>query len=96
MRELLFKVGDTVRVRPDLELGVRYFMLSGPLNKYGELSGDMVVYEMAELAGKEVTIIKIATVSNGGKEYIVNEAPGYFWTDDMFERQNECYCKSLL
>jgi hypothetical protein len=63
-----YKVGDKVKVRSDL--------------KVGNLAGDLFVRrEMAELAGKTVTI---SGMSYCGTRYNV-EKSGYFWTDEMFE-----------
>ena len=93
MNELLYKVGDVVRVRPDLENYARYKMIYGPLNVDGELTSDTVVDEMMEFAGKDITIEQIQTTRKNGKEY---KSKGWFWVDTMFDLSGECFCESLL
>ena len=64
------KVGDIVKVRKDLKAG----------NDNGEL---FVTSDMAELAGKLVTIFEI----NGNYYRIVEN--DFLWTDDFFEDKDE-------
>ena len=67
-----YKVGDKVKVRSDL--------------KEGELeSGMFVTRNMAELAGKTLTI---SDLSYNGTRYDIKESGG-FWTDEMFEEGGE-------
>lgn len=61
-----FKVGDKVKVRTDLKVD----------KKYGE---DWAVYEMAEWAGKVVTI---ACIKDNGYKIMEDS---WNWTDEMFE-----------
>lgn len=81
--ELLYKVGDKVRVRRDLKTGDYRAMVS--CRKIDEGSGDMYVNEhMAAKAGRVVTIKAISP--NSMYEYIYKiEEDGWAWTDEMFE-----------
>lgn len=65
-----YEVGDIVRVRKDLKAG----------NDNGKL---FVTSDMAELAGKLVTIFEI----NGNYYRIVEN--DFLWTDDFFEDKDE-------
>lgn len=62
-----YKVGDKVKVREDLKEG----------DMYGE---QMVVGNMPELAGKDVTIKKLLPEADS---YTIEEK-GWNWTDEMF------------
>lgn len=62
--------GDIVTVRPDIKVGEKYYMDNGE-------EVNIVVGEMAKLAGCEVTI------EDCGRQYSILEC-GYSWTDDMF------------
>ena len=89
--EYQYKIGDAVLVRNDLKYGVFYDMVSGP---YSKDNRNIATLDMSELHGQLVHIKDYT--SNG--QYIVEEAHGFRWTDDMFfgPAVNECYCESLL
>ena len=87
--ELMYKPGDKVMVRPDLNCREVYRMRSGRYN------GDFtykVVDQMADQAGKVLTILG---PRDGGAGYSLEEFD-YGWTDEMFISINECCCESLL
>lgn len=85
-----YKVGDAVKVRRDLEYGVRYRMHSGPESNK---QYNTVIPEMKKFEGQTVHIEYI-----GWGQYQVKEVCGCFWTDEMFEsaEESECFCESLL
>lgn len=87
--ELMYKPGDKVMVRPDLNCREVYRMRSGRYN--GDFTYN-VVDQMADQAGKVLTILG---PRNGERGYTLNEI-GYGWTDEMFVPINECCCDSLL
>lgn len=72
------KVGDRVRVRPDLEEGKKYYMKDIAIKH-------IVNDEMYELKGKIVTISEIR-----GSGYSIKEDDGeWYWTDEMFSERVE-------
>lgn len=80
--DFLYKVGDRVRVRPDLEPGVFYSMVSGRSHCKTNTS-----ISMRCLAGNVCTISDIVKSSWGDHEYMyrIKEDGGvYSWTDEMF------------
>lgn len=87
--ELMYKPGDKVMVRPDLNCREVYRMRSGRYN--GDFTYN-VVDQMADQAGKVLTILG---PRNGGAGYSLEELD-YGWTDEMFISINECCCDSLL
>lgn len=90
MEELMYKPGDKVMVRPDLNCDHDYVMKSGP--KIGE-STYRVVPSMVYQAGKIFTIDRL---NEGGKGYRLKEFD-FSWNDEMFlPITNECFCESLL
>lgn len=87
--ELMYKPGDKVMIRPDLNCREVYRMRSGRYN--GDFTYN-VVDQMVDQAGKVFTI---QGPRDGGDGYTLNEI-GYGWTDEMFISINECCCDSLL
>lgn len=87
-----YNKGDAVVVRPDLKMGCKYFMESGP-SKYAY---NTVVYEMKEFEGKTVHIAKHLDCHY----HIEEDDAEWFWTDQMFLTQDKystaCVCESLL
>lgn len=64
------KVGDKVRIRPDLRTDIKYGMIEA-------------VEKMCTLTGQ---ILTISESNDEGGYYILEEDEGYFcWTDEMFE-----------
>ena len=88
--ELMYKPGDKVMVRPDLNCREIYRMRSGRHNGDNTYYG--VIDQMADQAGK---IFTIQGPRDGERGYTLNEI-GYGWTDEMFISINECCCDSLL
>lgn len=87
--ELMYKPGDKVMIRPDLNCREVYRMRSGRYN--GDFAYN-VVDQMADQAGKVLTILG---PRDGGAGYTLEESI-YGWTDEMFISINECCCDSLL
>lgn len=90
--DYLYKIGEAVWVRDDLEYAAYYDMTSGP---YPEGNSNIVTGKMAELHGRLVHIRNYSAVG----QYYVEETNNLQWTDDMFEgseNNNECRCESLL
>lgn len=87
--ELMYKPGDKVMVRLDLNCREVYRMRSGRYN--GDFTYN-VVDQMADQAGKVLTIL---SPRGGGAGYSLEELD-YGWTDEMFISINECCCESLL
>lgn len=85
----MYKPGDKVTIRSDLEEYECYFMLSGPKKGKGMFC---TVPSMVAQAGKVFTIEKIL---EDGRGYQL-KGRGLGWTDSMFELPNECICDSLL
>lgn len=89
MESIMYKPGDKVTIRSDLEEYECYFMLSGPKKGKGMFC---TVPSMVAQAGKIFTIEKIL---EDGRGYQLKECH-FGWTDSMFESANECVCDSLL
>lgn len=89
MESMMYKPGDKVTIRSDLEEYECYFMLSGPKKGKGMFC---TVPSMVAQAGKVFTIEKIL---EDGRGYQL-KGRGLGWTDSMFELPNECICDSLL
>jgi hypothetical protein len=87
--ELMYKPGDKVMVRPDLNCREVYRMRSGRYN--GEYTYN-AIDQMVDQAGEVFTI---KGPRDGERGYTLNEI-GYGWTDEMFISINECCCDSLL
>lgn len=91
-----YKVGQAVRVRPDLVSSqgdgpiTYYKMLSGPNSGYKWFALD----KMLPFAGK---IVHISEITRNGN-YKVKEIGSCVWSDEMFadEPLNECVCRNLL
>lgn len=93
MKELLYKPGDLVRVRPDLNLKSRYSMKSGERDKYGQYPSDVATEDMCELAGQVINIEKYIDLQVGRKYY----ARTRYWTDEMFSGfADDLHFRSLL
>lgn len=73
--EMKYKVGDVVKVREDLEEG-------------GDFGRVCVSSEMAEFAGKLVTISSV----NGDDYFIEEDDETYYWIDEFFENDDEEGC----
>ncbi len=87
--DYLYKPGDAVRVRGDLEMNRSYYMRSGP--NAGEES-DYVWEEMMTMCGKLVHIDHISFFGS----YKIKECDG-LWDDEMFEKiTRQLRCESLL
>lgn len=80
MKELLYKPGELVRVRPDLNLMDRYSMRSGEKDQYGEYPSDVAAADMCKLAGQVINIEKYIDLAVGRKYY----ARQRYWVDEMF------------
>ena len=92
--ELLYKVGDKVMVRKDIQEHDHCHMVS--CTESPGYRGIYVNSEMADRAGEIVTIRAIAEDGNCGYKYIIEE-DGWSWTDEMFERKrNSISFKQLL
>lgn len=84
--EYRYKVGQKVRIRPDLNDLGEYKMVSGtdPGYKPG------ITYKMVEYAGK------VTTISSHRTTYTLEGFGSWAWADEMLEPVNKLYCKSLL
>ena len=87
--ELMYKHGDKVMIRQDLNCREVYRMRSGRHNGAYAFN---VVDQMADQAGK---VFAIHGPRHGGDGYTLEEFD-YGWTDEMFIPINECCCDSLL
>ncbi|MEE0545649.1 MAG: hypothetical protein UC771_14480 [Faecalibacterium sp.] len=87
--ELMYKPGDKVMVRQDLNCSEIYRMRSGRYD--GEYTYN-AIDQMVDQAGEVFTI---KGPRDGERGYTLNEI-GYGWTDEMFISINECCCDSLL
>ena len=90
--KLLYKVGDKVMVRKDIQEDDRCHMVS--CTESPGYRGMYVNSEMAAKAGKIVTIEYIIEDMGYGKERYTRrrslsygELDGWSWTDEMFERK---------
>ena len=84
-----YKVGQAVRIRPDLKPLHYYYMNSGP----GKGQGTNTVSPMLKYAGM---IVRISTTSMTGV-YLIREDNGkFYWTDEMFKDINPFVCRQLL
>lgn len=92
--KLLYKVGDKVMVRKDIQEDDHCHMVS--CTESPGYRGMYVNSEMAAKAGKFVTIENIFEDANCGYKYAIKE-DGWSWTDEMFERKrNTIWFKQLL
>ena len=82
--ELLYKIGDKVMVRKDIQENGYYHMVS--CTESPGYHGMYVNYNMAAKAGKIVTIRNIIEDEDCGYKYKIEE-DGWSWTDEMFERK---------
>lgn len=87
--ELMYKPGDKVMIRPDLNCREIYYMRSGRYN--GDCTYN-AIDQMVDMAGEVFTI---KGPRDGERGYTLEEF-GYGWTDEMFVPINECCCYSLL
>lgn len=67
-----YKVGDKVRVRKDLKVGIDY-------------GCNNTTPHMVELCGQVVTITKCTSTGRHSQYHIAEDKRGYFWTNEMFE-----------
>ena len=86
----LYKIGDFVKVRDDIDRSTQYYMCSGP--KDGSNPG--TVYHIEKYRG---SVHKIIAYDKGYYK-IDNDPDRLYWSDEMFEPMsvNECCCESLL
>ena len=92
--ELLYKVGDKVMVRKDIQEDDRCHMVS--CVESPGYKGMYVNDDMAAKAGNFVTIRAIIEDEDCGYKYKIKE-DGWSWTDEMFERKgNTIWFKQLL
>lgn len=92
--KLLYKVGDKVMVRKDIQEDDRCHMVS--CTESPGYNGMYVNDDMAVKAGKFVTIRAIIEDEDCGYKYAIKE-DGWSWTDEMFERKrNSISFKQLL
>ena len=82
--ELLYKIGDKVMVRKDIQKGDHCHMVS--CTESPGYKGMYVNDDMAAKAGKLVTVRAIIEDENCGYKYKI-EGDGWSWTDEMFERK---------
>ena len=80
MKELLYKPGERVCVRPDLNMTDHYSMKSGEKDKYGMYPSDVATEDMCKFAGQVINIEKYIDLAVGCKYY----ARQRYWTDEMF------------
>lgn len=74
-----YKVGDVVKVREDLEEG-------------GDFGRLCVSSEMAEFAGKLVTISSV----NGNDYHIEEDDETYYWIDEFFKDVEDCDADKII
>ncbi len=67
-----FKIGDKVRVRKDLKVGIVY-------------GCNNATPHMVELYGQVVTITKCISNGRHSQYHIAEDKRGYYWTNEMFE-----------
>lgn len=92
--ELLYKVGDKVMVRKDIQEDDYCHMVS--CTESPGYEGMYVNSDMEAKAGKIVTIEDIIEDMNCGYKYRIKGDP-WSWTDEMFERKrNSISFKQLL
>ena len=80
MNECMYKPGDQVRVRPDLNMESTYRMMSGERNNDGEYPHDVATEDMCKLAGQAINIERYIDLQVGRKY----RAMGRYWVDEMF------------
>lgn len=84
----LYKIGDFVKVRDDIDRNTKYYMHSGPMD--GCDPG--TVYHIERYKG---SVHKIIAYDEGYYK-IDNDPDCLYWSDEMFEPMSECCCESLL
>lgn len=84
----LYKIGDLVKVRDDINRITKYYMRSGPAD--GCDPG--TVYHIEEYRG---SVHKIIAYDHGYYK-IDDDLDHLYWSDEMFEPMSECCCESLL
>lgn len=80
--KLKFKIGERVKVKKDLEIGVRYYMED-------ENVRDMFTEKMAKNCGKEATIVNI--IKN---KYVLDIDNFHLYTDGMLNKFVDVKAKS--
>lgn len=84
----LYKIGDIVKVRDDIDRNTKYYMHSGPMDGYDPGT----VYHIEKYRGSVHKII-----AYDGGYYKIDNDPNYlYWSDEMFEPMSEYCCESLL
>lgn len=79
-----YKVGDKVRIRPDLG-DHRAYQPTGCRKNLDEYSGVYVTSPMIRMSGEIVTIVKRFAHPYGGEYYHIEEdGKGFYWVDTMF------------
>ena len=89
----MYKPGDQVRVRPDLNLKDRYQMQSGEKDQYGQYPSDVATEDMCKLAGQVINVEKYIDLAVGRKYFARNR----YWVDEMFSGfADDLHFRSLL
>lgn len=89
-----YKVGQKVKIIPNLSINGRYFMHSGPENKnYWCHTNVGVNNEMMAMAGQVFTI---SECTGYGVYHLKEDGEQWSWVDDMLVLPKPYICKSLL
>lgn len=79
-----YKVGDKVRIRPDLGY-YRTYRPTGCRKSLDEYSGVYATSPMIRMSGETVTITKRFAHPYGGNYYHIEEdGTSFYWVDTMF------------
>lgn len=93
MKECMYKPGDQVRVRSDLNMTSKYQMTSGERNNDGEYPHDVATEDMCKLAGQVINIERYIDLPIGRKYLAMNR----YWVDEMFSGfADDLHFRSLL
>lgn len=84
---MIYKVGDRVVIRKDLNLN-DYYPMIGCKSSLSEFKGFCINRTMLSMAGKTVTIGDVHECVPYEFCYFLNECP-YIWTDTMFENHEK-------
>lgn len=90
MKDLLYKPGDVIMIRPDLKEG-DYPVLYG-----SDEGGTLFCNDEMETYAGETDEIECYDGGWAGESYYRLKSHGWQWTESMFEDPNECMCSSLL
>ena len=85
MKECMYKPGDQVRVRSDLNMTSKYQMMSGERSNDGEYPHDVATEDMCKLAGQVINIERYIDLPIGRKYLAMNR----YWVDEMFVGSTE-------